>query len=196
MEKQLTLILIFLVTTSDLCAMKFGEGWIAPKRSELTLGTIKSDLEGLVVHLCVRRKQTNAERAIIGTLKQKVVYTALESSRGLRFENPQDLNFHAQENVRYVLAQAITEHACTLYKKRFTKKVGTLCRRQEKRLAQTTENMRHDWQQYLYHVAIRGQKGTLAKYMDDRLKKRIKKMVKKDLQKQKQKTSSNRNSTL
>ena len=54
----------------------------------------------------------------------------------------------------------------------------------------------HDWQQYLYHVAIRGQKGTLAKYMDDRLKKRIKKMVKKDLQKQKQKTSSNRNLTL
>lgn len=190
MKHILTICLLFLIPTTELGAMKFGKGWIAPKRSDVTFSTIKSDLESLVNHLCVRRKQTEAERAVIDTLKQEVVNTAFASSKGLRFENIEDLNFHAQENIRYVLAYAITSRACILYAHRYSKKMGILNALQERRLALTTENMRHNWQEYLSHRAIYGQKGTFAKYVDARLKKRIKKMVKKDLQKQKQKTSS------
>lgn len=194
MKRILTLSLLFLITTAtDLCAMKFGTGWLPPKRSELTLKTIESDLESLVDHLCVRKKQTEAERAVINTLKQEVVKAALTSSKELHITELKQLRFHTQENIRYILAQAITNRACILYKKRFTKKMGTLCKYQEKWLTEVIQDMRQNWQHNLHNIAIYGQKDTLAKYIDGRLKRRIKRMVKKDLQKGIQIVNSGRN---
>lgn len=179
----LILSLLFLVTTADnLYAMEYGNGWIPPQRSELSLETIKTDLNSLVDHLCVKQKQTKA----INTLKQEVVYAAFESSKGLRFDNLQDLNFHAQQNIRYVLAQVITSRACTLYADMYNKKIGTLCRCQEKQLAQVTQDMKNNWQKNLQSLAICGQKGAFAKFMGRKLKKRMRKMVQKDISQRKQ----------